>query len=284
MSSLKPFLNKPHKKVEALVIPFLLFCHNGFIGDFVTRMNKLENIIDMVQHDEFKVAKHLTTVLNFYDHFLDQVREKKKKATKELKTKFEVQIKANKRIYEEANIDNHFKAANSIVKESTSKLEDLSLSYARNNFKSIISSDLKFDLMDFHGKIKEIKIDESYVSHLKKCVFVNKINKSVEEINIQNWEIVSCWKDDVDNLVEELSKTAPKKLTFHIVKTKAQTGFMLHLKDMGLTKYLGAKLDIQLFKVLQFVSGMYNFFPNYYSDINLKTTLCSTSIRTLIVL
>ena len=56
--------------------------------------------------------------------------------------KFEVQIKANKRLYEDTNIDNHFKAANAIVKETTSKLEDLGLSYARNHFK-FLSTNLK---------------------------------------------------------------------------------------------------------------------------------------------
>ena len=58
----------------------------------------------------------------------------------ELKMKFDVQIKANKRLYEDTNLDNHFKAANAIVRESTSKFEELSLCYARNYFKMSKSS------------------------------------------------------------------------------------------------------------------------------------------------
>ena len=162
LNSLKPFLSKAHKKVEALVVPFLLFCHNGFIGDFTTRLNKLNEIIgkeliehvflfyfnivaktlfcnllisDLIQYDELKISRHLNTVLAFYSNFFDQLREKRQKANKELKMKFDVQIKANKRLYEDTNLDNHFKAANAIVRESTSKFEELSLCYARNYFK-----------------------------------------------------------------------------------------------------------------------------------------------------
>ena len=99
----------------------------------------------------------------FYSHFFDQLKEKRQKANKELKMKFDVQIKANKRLYEDTNIDNHFKAANAIVRESTSKFEELSLCYARNYFK-MTKSALKPDLLGNNNKKFQVII--SFVSLL----------------------------------------------------------------------------------------------------------------------
>ena len=257
LDSLKPFLNKPHKKVEALVVPFLLFCHNAFIGDFNERMNKVKEIAALLQFDEKIVSKHLNTVISFYEHFHEQIKERKKRAVKDLKMKFDVQIKANKRLYEESNIDNHFKSANNIVRESTTKLEEMSLSYARSHFK--FQNDAKVDHynLEIPGKAKiDVLNEESNISDevaIPKNRFTSKLQQSITKVSLYNWETLESWQDNALELIDEISKTAPKKLTFHVVKTKAKTGIVTPMEDMGLSKFRGAKLDIQLFKVLQFV-------------------------------
>ena len=96
--------------------------------------------------------------------------------------------------------------------------------------------------------------DEENISEevqVPKDRFSRKVSQCLNRLKNQDWENIMSWQEDAENLRDELSQAGPKKLTFHVVKTKAQTGVVAHLKDMGLTKDFGSKRDIQMFKVLQ---------------------------------
>ena len=79
------------------------------------------------------MAEQLRTIVNFFENFLGNCNETIRKRRKELKMKFDVQIKTNKRLYEDTNIANHFKAASSIVRDTSKKLGELSLNQARTH-------------------------------------------------------------------------------------------------------------------------------------------------------
>ena len=72
-------------------------------------------------------------IVNFFENFLGNCKDTMRKRRKELKMKFDVQIKTNKRLYEDTNIANHFKAASNIVRDSSKKLGELCLSQARTH-------------------------------------------------------------------------------------------------------------------------------------------------------
>ena len=109
-------------------------------------------------------------------------------------------------------------------------------------------------LLELSEEAFEEMIDDESISEeiqIPKNRFSKKVSQCLNRLKNQDWENIHSWQEDAENLRDELSQAGPKKLTFHVVKTKTQTGVVAHLKDMGLTKDFGSRRDIQMFKVLQ---------------------------------
>ena len=250
LKSLVTFLNKPQKKIESLMIPFMLFCHNSFLADFSCRLKNLQELLKLLESDDFEVSGFLRAILKFFENFDKNCQEFVSKRKSELKMKFDVQLKANKRLYEETNLRNHFKAANSIVRENSKKLGEICLSQARSHFN--FPSDFENRIFqDFQFSQDEKDEEIGHDIKITKVQFVKVLRTSVknsEKVQNQFCEKIGFWNEDISSLCQEIQKS--QKLTFHVVKTKA-SNMMTNLKDLGLSKSFGAKFDCQIFRILQ---------------------------------
>ena len=254
LKSLKSFLKKPQKKRESLVIPFVLFCHNSFLGDFEMRLNHLRFYLSLFEQEEEEVAGHLRTVLAFFDGFKENCLEVLRKRKRELKMKFDVQIKSNKRLYEETNIRNHFKNANSIVRSSSRALGELCLSQSRTHhtFKDEIMKVLPFNQTEFSTESASDNAisDDIKISELKFTKALKSSSKLSSKLGTDLNQILTDWRDDVISLAKDINENKAKKFTFHVIKTKS-SNMITNLKDLGLSKSLGSTIDAQLFKIVQ---------------------------------
>ena len=73
------------------------------------RIQELTGLLQLLEYDDKDVAEQLRTIVNYFENFRENCKEVIKTKRKDLKMKFNVQIKSNKRLYDEANIVNHFK-------------------------------------------------------------------------------------------------------------------------------------------------------------------------------
>jgi hypothetical protein len=254
LQSLMPFLNKSEKSTQALVIPFTLFCHNSFVGDFNERLKCFKKIVELLAQDEPQAAEHLRSVLAYFEPFAANVEDKVAKAKKELRMKFEVQKKSNKRLYEEVNIVNNFKAAAAIYRETFTKFEQIVLKPALNHF----SNGVQMQIVAAQSDTVMISIDDpSLISEdipVPKAAFCKVVNTCIATITEQRNDNVirklESWTGDIEDLCSELAGKVEKKLSFHVAKTKS-SGMMDNLKTLGFSRFLGGKLDLQVLRVLQ---------------------------------
>ena len=255
LQSLFPLLQKWGKKVEALAVPFMLFCHNAFLGDFHARLQRFDEILTCVSADEPEVGQYLRAILLYFRHFAAISQENLSQRKKELKMKFDVQIKTNKRLYETNNLANHFKAAYNIVRDTSRKLGELCLAQARTHFNW--DEDHLPSLSIFH----HFELSENYSSdemlskeiQIRKDLFFTTMKSSERrnEAFFRHFNArVDDWREDAKNLKQDVLENKSKKLTFHVMKTKA-SNMMASLKDFGLSKSIGNSFDLQVFRVLQ---------------------------------
>ena len=246
LDSFLPFLHSPNKTLESFCVPFILFCHNSFIGDFCQRLKQLQTVRKILCHEEPDLATFLNTVIVYYENFRQIVDEILAKKKRELKMQFEVQKKSSKRLYEETHIRDHFKAANNIARESSKKLEEVCLHQSRTHFtfNQFKISDEKFKFQVQNQEEKPINPD---LNNRMRNQLATRVQKFDIKIDLEDLDV---WCQDVQILAKDLKENKAKKLTFHVVKTKA-SNMLTSLKEMGCSKSLGSSLDIQLFRILQ---------------------------------
>ena len=247
LDSFLPFLHSPNKTLESFCVPFILFCHNSFIGDFSQRIKQLQIVLKLLRYEEPDLATFLNTVIIYYGNFRQNVDELLAKKKRELKMQFEVQKKSSKRLYEETHIRDHFKAANNIARESSKKLEEVCLQQSRthfnfNQFKPCNDENFRFQVQN-----QEEKPINQDLNNRMRNQLATRVQKIAIKIDLEDLDI---WCQDVQILAKDLKENKAKKLTFHVVKTKA-SNMLTSLKEMGCSKSLGSSLDIQLFRVLQ---------------------------------
>ena len=246
LDSLLPFLQSTNKTLESFCVPFILFIHNSFVGDFNERLEKLKNLQTILRAEESDLAQYLNTIIEYYENFHCNIENLVSKKKRELKMQFEVQKKTNKRLYEDTHIRDHFKAANNICRETSKKLEEVCLAQSRTHFSFdkfySYTEQMKFQVQNVQGE-KEINEDVQ----LLRNHFVTRVQNFKVRIDLEDLEI---WNQDVQMLAKDLQENKAKKLTFHVVKTKA-SNMLTSLKEMGLSKNQGCAYDIQLFRILQ---------------------------------
>ena len=228
--------------------------------------------MQLLEYDDKDVAEQLRTIVNYFENFRENCKDVIKTKRKDLKMKFNVQIKSNKRLYDEANIVNHFKNANSIVRDSSKKLGEICLSQARTHY--VLDQKLVNSPQMFSDEIMETYVKEAspdFISeniHVPQNKFVKKLRNSM--LKCKSFEKVVCQvafngAEDAVSLINEIKENKSKKLTFHKVKTKA-SNMMDNLKDLGLKKTYGASFDVQLFRILQCIRTSQEDFPRELSQ------------------
>ncbi len=256
--ALVPLLDGKISSVKSTCLPFALFCHTGFLGDFGHRLEAIRKTIGQISNENPGKADHLRAILDHFEAYSSNVSKDYKRELKVMQQKYHVQEStrhSRKVIYDKHNITNNFKVAQNIGKTAKMGMFQLAKKSAMKSFVPSKQENTVTNILSTwtNGVLPDVEIacgGPEAVSSLKVDKVVTSaianLNTNVNETVIGD---VDSWLENMAALEQDL---VGKKdtLTYHIFRTKLAP-VLEEMKRIGLRQAKGAKLDVRIANVLQ---------------------------------